>query len=66
MVEEKPEAVLTLPPEMRDRLTGLRSDVKKARHGIKVMKEMGMDTSMIEEKLDWAEKVRTTLLKEFT
>lgn len=66
MVEEKPEPVLTLPPEMKDRLTALRADVRKARHGIKVMKELGMDVADIEGKLDWAESVRTTLLKEFT
>jgi len=66
MAEEKSNIIMTLPPEMKDRLTGLRSEVQKAKHGIKVMKEMGMDTKDIEEKLDWAESVRDTLLREFT
>lgn len=66
MAEEKLEPVLKLPANMKIRLETMRSDVKRARHGIKVMKELGIDTVDIEEKLDWADTVRKTLLKEFT
>ena len=65
MPEKKETEVLKLPPEMRTRLDGLRADIKKARHGVKVMKDMGMDVTDIESKLEWAEGVRSTLLKEF-
>lgn len=66
MAKEVIEPVLKLPPEMKVRLETMRSDVKRARHGIKVMKELGIDTVDIESKLDWADTVRKTLLKEFT
>lgn len=65
MAEEKKGDVLALPPEMRSRLENMRAEIKKARHGIKTMKDMGMDVSDIESKLEWAENVRSTLLKEF-
>jgi len=65
MAEEKLEPVLTLPSEMRIRLKAMDVDVRKARHGVKVLKELGMDTVDIESKLEWAETVRKTLLKEF-
>lgn len=66
MVEEKLEPVLKLPAEMKERLETMKGDVRRARHGIKVMKELGVDTTEIEEKLEWADKVRATLLTEFT
>lgn len=65
MPEKKEREVLKIPPEMRARMENMRADIKKARHGIKVMKNMGMDVTDIESKLEWAENVRSTMLEEF-
>ncbi|GAI81297.1 unnamed protein product [marine sediment metagenome] len=65
MPEEKIEPILKLPPETKTRLETMRADVKRARHAIKVMEELGLDVLEIKEKLDWADNVRKTLLREF-
>jgi len=65
MPEKKEREVLKIPPEMRARMENMRADIKKARYGIKVMKNMGMDVTDIESKLEWAENVRSTMLEEF-
>jgi len=65
MGKEKVREVLKLPTDMRTKMEGMERDIKKARHGVKVLREMGMDVVDIESKLDWAENVRTTMLKEF-
>lgn len=61
----KEEPLFKLPKEVTDRLKTQEPDIVKARKMIETMKALGMDTKEMEEKLDWAEKVRTTLLKEF-
>jgi hypothetical protein len=40
-------------------------DIDAAKKAMATMKELGMDTKELEERLAWAEKVRTTLLREF-
>lgn len=55
-----------LGAETKDRLDNMGPDLEKARHAISVLKDFGMSTKDIEEKLAWAENVRETLLKEFT
>jgi hypothetical protein len=65
MVEKKTPDPLTLTPEMKSRLNLMTEDVNKARHAIEVLKGLGMETKAIEDKLEWAEQVRKTLLAEF-
>jgi len=65
MAAPKEAPLFKLPPEMTSRLTGLQSDIDKSRKAIAVMKELGMDTRELEDKLTWAETVRKTLLREF-
>ncbi len=57
--------VIKLPANIKQSLTDLTGTVKKARHDIAVMKKLGMDTRSLEDKLDWAENARKTLLSEF-
>lgn len=66
MPEAKPRERIKLPPKVATELQDLRGTVAQARHDISVMKKLGMDTKMLEDKLDWAEKARETMLKEFT
>ena len=65
MALERKNGVLKLTPETKTRLEGQGQTVKGIKHSIKVLKDLGMDTTEIDSKMAWAEKVRTTLLKEF-
>lgn len=66
MAQNKKPKSITLPPEMKDHLESLGSDIEKSEASIEVLQRLGMDTKAIEEKLDWAKDVRKTLLSEFT
>ena len=65
MVEPKAAPLFRLPPEVTRRLTAQEDELVKARKALAVMKELGMDTKELEDKLAWSEKVRKTLLTEF-
>lgn len=65
MALERREGVLKLTPETKTRLEDHGKRVKGILHSIEVLKKLGMDTSEIDSKMAWAEKVRTTMLKEF-
>ena len=65
MANPKVEPLFKLPPDVQKRLTDQKTDIDKARRAIEVMKSLGMDTKELEDKIDWAAKVRETLLKEF-
>ncbi len=56
---------MKLPPEIRSNLENLDGDIEKAKHAVATLKSIGVDVTMIEEKLAWGEKVRKTLLTEF-
>lgn len=66
MVKENLAPIVKLPPDMKAQLQDIEGDLKRAESAIKVLKDLGMDTRAIEEKLEWAKHVRATLLKEFT
>jgi len=63
--ERKTPEPLKLSPEMKARLGLMQEDINKARHAIEVLKSLGMETAAIEEKLEWSDQVRKTLLTEF-
>lgn len=65
MAEPKVTPLFTLPKEVVVRMAAMESDMTKAKKALQVMKDLGMDTKDLEEKLTWADRVRTTLLKEF-
>ena len=65
MAEEKGPPVVKLPEETRVKLGTMERDIAGARRGIAALKNMGMETRALEDRLEWAEGVRKTLLKEF-
>ena len=65
MALERINGVLKLTQEAKTRLQEQGKSVKEIHRSIAVLKKLGMDTAEIDSKMDWAEKVRTTLLKEF-
>lgn len=54
-----------LPSETKARMTQAQDDIAKAEHMAAVLKEVGMDTTELEEKLSWVKKTRAILLREF-
>lgn len=65
MAAPKETPLFVLPKDVQARLTAQETDISKARKAMEVMKSLGMDVADIEEKLKWAENVRSTLLREF-
>jgi len=65
MPEKTIQPVIKLSPKQVENLHMSKKDIDRAKHELGVMKKLGMDVKMLEEKLTWAEEVSTTLLKEF-
>ena len=65
MATPKPKSVFTLPKEMVERLKAGGADIEKAEVALAALKKLGMDTKVIEEKLEWSKMARETLLSEF-
>lgn len=66
---EPPEASpgpIKLPAKIAKSLRMQEVDVVRARKDIATLKKMGLKTEELEDRLNWAEEVRKTLLKEFT
>lgn len=66
MAKENLTPIVKLPPDMKAQLQDIEGELKRAESAIQVLKDLGMDTRSIEEKLEWARHVRATLLKEFS
>ena len=65
MAEKKISPIVKLTPEIKRSLMNLEADIKGARKALAVMKELGLEVKPIEDKLEWSEKVKNTLLEEF-
>ncbi len=66
MAEKKIPEGFKMPVEMEKHLRDLTDQLSTARVSLEALKKIGMDVSMIEEKLEWAEETRRTLLSTFT
>ncbi len=67
MAEEKPPTErVKLPAAMVKDLKMQEVGVVRARKDIATLKKLGLETKELEEKLEWAEAARKTLLKEFS
>ena len=65
MAERMAPPPVKLTPEMRTRLAAMDKEIEGAKRVIGTLKKLGMDTRALEEKITWAEEVRTALLTEF-
>ena len=65
MVVKKVMPVIALTPAMKKRLEDSKADIKAAEASVKILKDLGMDTKDMDEKIAWSKQVRETLLKEF-
>jgi len=55
-----------LPAAMVKELKAQEVSVVRARKDIETLKKLGLATKELEDKLNWAEEARKTLLKEFS
>ena len=65
MAGNRAREIIKLPSDTKRELEGLVPKMGAIQDAIKVMKELGMDTSQIENQLNWAEKTAKTMLSEF-
>lgn len=57
--------LMKLSPDVRANLESMDTDIKSARNSITVLKKLGMDVRVLDDKLKWAENIRKTLISEF-
>jgi len=65
MAQKKIVPVIELTPEMKKRLETSKVDIERAEASVKVLKDLGVDTKDMDEKIKWSKQVQETLLKEF-
>lgn len=66
MPKTTPPPPIKLPEEVAQNLRDQEAVVVRARKSIQALKKLGLETKALEDKLEWAEKARTTLLSEFS
>ena len=64
--DETPKSRIKLPAAMVKELKAQEVGVVSARRDIQTLKKLGLETKELEDKLNWAEEARKTLLKEFS
>ena len=65
MAVKKVMPVIVLTPAMKKRLEESKADIEAAEASVKILKDIGIDTKDMDEKIAWSKTVRETLLKEF-
>lgn len=63
MGEPTTKPIITLPPGAEERLARMEAEEAEVRRKLELMKELGIDTAPLEEKMDWATQTRKTLQK---
>lgn len=66
MPEETIPEKVKIPPEVIKRLKDLTANFASTRKQMKSLNKLGISTKELEDKLDWAELARKTLLEDFT
>lgn len=63
--EKRLKPLFALTPEAKKRLEDMTTTIEQAEHSITAMKALGLDTTVLEEKIAWSKKAREILLGEF-
>lgn len=66
MNRSNPIEPIKLPIETKRRLEAMGKDIEATEKALVVMKDLGLDTQTLDEKLEWSKKVRETLLAKFS
>jgi len=62
----EPDPLATLTAEARKHIENLSAEIERVRGDLDAMEELGLDTSRLRERVDWAEKAQKTILERFT
>lgn len=65
MPKDTIENPLQLPAGMKQRLDEMDKDIAQAEKGMEGLKELGLDVTDIEDKLEWTKKTRKVMLERF-
>ena len=63
MTEQIIKPTFELPQGMIDQMENVAVDIAKAERYLEVLKEMKVDVSELEERLEWAKNMRDVMLK---
>lgn len=66
MAETKREPIVKLPAEMLVAIKKAQEDMPQLRKEVDALKRMAMDTTQLDEKLDWVENVSKIMLDTYT
>lgn len=66
MAKQNNDPLASLTKEARDELEKLGADIDKAEKELDTFEELGVDTSRLRDKINWAKKARELMLKNFT
>ncbi len=58
--------LVKLPAEAVQKIRDMQVDIDKAKRAIEALRDLGLVTKDLEDKLAWAEKARDVLLKQFS
>ena len=65
MADTKKKRIIDLPAATIARLKTGGEELEMAQRQVDLLKKIGMDTTALQEKLDWSKMVRKELLEEF-
>ena len=65
MAKEKENNLIKMPAETAARLRELEADLAKSEKALSVLRDLGIDVHVLEDKLKWSQNVRKTLLEQF-
>lgn len=66
MPETDKKGVIKLTAEDKKKLEVLQTDIERGEKGVSALKEMGIETKELAEKIEWAKKAREVLLRDFS
>jgi hypothetical protein len=66
MAKQDKDPLASLTKEAREELEKLGADIDKAEKEMETFEELGVDTSRLRDKINWARKARDLMLKNFT
>lgn len=62
----EPDPLITLTDEARKHIEGLDTELTRVEGDLEAMEELGLDTSRLKERVEWARKARKIILERLT
>lgn len=62
----EPDPLATLTTEARQHIENLETEIRRVEGDLDAMDELGLETSILRERVEWAKKARKIILDRFT